>query len=269
VKQCQPEIYKACEVAHARGISDGIFFRLNYDAFSSSPSDSIDYSVMEKIGKHESVCRGVVVPIEAGWSDLGSWDSLWQLMPKDKDKNVGQGGPVMFEGATSTFVHSGGRFVACVGTRDLVVVETDDAILVADKASVQDVKKIVGRVQGEHSGLMVNHRKVHRPWGYYDSIDKGDRFQVKRIVVNPGAKLSLQMHHHRAEHWIVVRGTAHVTRGDESFMMSENESTYIPLGVRHRLENPGRIPLEIIEVQSGSYLGEDDIVRFDDTYGRG
>jgi mannose-1-phosphate guanylyltransferase/mannose-6-phosphate isomerase len=190
-------------------------------------------------------------------------------MPKDENDNVSQGGAVLFEGASSTFVHSERRFVACVGTRDLIVVETDDAVLVADRSSVQDVKKVVDRVRTERNALAVNHRKIYRPWGHYDSIDNGDRFQVKRIVVNPGAKLSLQMHHHRAEHWIIVRGTAFVTRGEESFMLSENESTYIPLGVTHRLENPGRIPLEIIEVQSGAYLGEDDIVRFEDTYGRG
>jgi mannose-1-phosphate guanylyltransferase/mannose-6-phosphate isomerase len=177
-------------------------------------------------------------------------------------------GRVMFEGASSTFAHSEGRLIACVGTQDLVVVETADAILVADKSRVQDVKKIVGRIR-EDGGLEAsNHRKVHRPWGNYDSVDSGERFQVKRIVVKPGARLSLQMHHHRAEHWIVVRGTALVTRGEERFIVSENESAYIPLGVTHRLENPGKMPLEMIEVQSGSYLGEDDIVRFDDTYGR-
>jgi mannose-1-phosphate guanylyltransferase/mannose-6-phosphate isomerase len=174
----------------------------------------------------------------------------------------------MFEGAESTFAHSEGRLIACVGTQDLVVVETDDAILVADKSRVQDVKKVVGRIRSERGSEASNHRKVHRPWGHYDSVDTGERFQVKRIVVKPGAQLSLQMHHHRAEHWIVVRGTALVTRGEERFIVSENESAYIPLGVKHRLENPGKMPLEIIEVQSGSYLGEDDIVRFDDTYGR-
>jgi mannose-1-phosphate guanylyltransferase/mannose-6-phosphate isomerase len=224
---------------------------------------------MEKLGNNDSVCSGVVVPVVAGWSDLGSWDSIWKIMRKDENDNVSQGGAVMFEGASSTFVHSERRLVACVGTRDLVVVETDDAVLVAERSSVQDVKKVVDRVRIERNALTVNHRKVYRPWGQFDSIDNGDRFQVKRIVVNPGARLSLQMHHHRAEHWIVVRGTALVTRGEESFMLSENESTYIPLGVTHRLENPGRIPLEIIEVQSGAYLGEDDIVRFEDTYGRG
>ncbi|WP_438362592.1 mannose-1-phosphate guanylyltransferase/mannose-6-phosphate isomerase [Paraburkholderia caribensis] len=269
VKQSQPEIYAACSIAYKKSVSDESFVRLDYEAFKSSPSDSIDYAIMEKLGNNDSVCSGVVVPVVAGWSDLGSWDSIWKIMRKDENDNVSQGGAVMFEGASSTFVHSERRLVACVGTRDLVVVETDDAVLVAERSSVQDVKKVVDRVRIERNALTVNHRKVYRPWGQFDSIDNGDRFQVKRIVVNPGARLSLQMHHHRAEHWIVVRGTALVTRGEESFMLSENESTYIPLGVTHRLENPGRIPLEIIEVQSGAYLGEDDIVRFEDTYGRG
>ena len=174
----------------------------------------------------------------------------------------------MFEGASSTFAHSEGRLIACVGTQNLVVVETADAILVAEKSHVQEVKKIVGRIKAERGPEAAHHRKVHRPWGHYDSVDTGERFQVKRIVVKPGARLSSQMHHHRAEHWIVVRGTALVTRGEETFILSENESTYIPLGVTHRLENPGKMPLEIVEVQSGAYLGEDDIVRFDDTYGR-
>ena len=174
----------------------------------------------------------------------------------------------MFEGAVASYAHSEGRLVACVGTSNLVVVETADAVLVADRSKVQDVKGLVARIKAEHAPEADAHRKVRRPWGYYDSIDHGERFQVKRIVVSPGARLSLQLHHHRAEHWVVVRGTALVTRGDESFLLSENESTFIPLGIRHRLENPGKVPLEIIEVQSGAYLGEDDIVRFDDTYGR-
>jgi len=269
VEQFQPKIHAACSAAYEKSVSDGSFVRLDYEAFKSSPSDSIDYAIMEKLGSRDPICSSVVVPVVAGWSDLGSWDSLWKIMRKDENDNVGQGGAVMFEAASSTFVHSERRFVACVGTRDLIVVETDDAVLVADRSYVQDVKKVVDRVRSERNTLAVKHRKIHRPWGLYDSIDNGDRFQVKRIVVNPGAKLSLQMHHHRAEHWIIVRGTALVTRGEESFMLSENQSTYIPLGVTHRLENPGRIPLEIIEVQSGAYLGEDDIVRFEDNYGRG
>ena len=267
VRHFQPAIYEACEAAHTQGKTDGDFFRVQRDAFGACPKNSIDYAVMEQLGTDTSVCSGVVVPLNAGWSDVGSWDAIWDILPKDGDDNVGRGN-VMFEGAESTFAHSEGRLIACVGTQDLVVVETDDAILVADKNRVQDVKKVVGRIREKHGTEAVNHRKVHRPWGHYDSVDMGERFQVKRIVVKPGAQLSLQMHHHRAEHWIVVRGTALVTRGEERFIVSENESAYIPLGIKHRLENPGKMPLEIIEVQSGSYLGEDDIVRFDDTYGR-
>jgi mannose-1-phosphate guanylyltransferase/mannose-6-phosphate isomerase len=267
IRHFQPAIYEACEAAFAGGKSDGDFFRLQRDAFSASPSNSIDYAVMEKLSGDQGAASGVVVPLQAGWSDVGSWDAIWDISEKDADQNVSRG-RVMFEGAASTFAHSEGRLIACVGTQDLVIVETPDAILVADKSRVQDVKKIVGRLRNDGSAEAANHRKVHRPWGNYDSVDTGERFQVKRIVVKPGARLSLQMHHHRAEHWIVVRGTALVTRGEERFIVSENESAYIPLGVTHRLENPGKMPLEMIEVQSGSYLGEDDIVRFDDTYGR-
>jgi mannose-1-phosphate guanylyltransferase/mannose-6-phosphate isomerase len=267
IRHFQPAIHDACEAAYAGGKADGDFFRLQRDAFSASPSNSIDYAVMEQLGQDASAAAGVVVPLQAGWSDVGSWDAIWDISEKDAEQNVGRG-RVMFEGASSTFAHSEGRLIACVGTQDLVVVETADAILVADKSRVQDVKKIVGRIRSEGGIEAANHRKVHRPWGNYDSVDTGERFQVKRIVVKPGARLSLQMHHHRAEHWIVVRGTALVTRGEERFIVSENESAYIPLGVTHRLENPGKMPLEMIEVQSGSYLGEDDIVRFDDTYGR-
>ncbi|MFM0336638.1 mannose-1-phosphate guanylyltransferase/mannose-6-phosphate isomerase [Paraburkholderia fungorum] len=267
IRHFQPAIVDACEAAFAGGKADGDFFRLQRDAFSASPSNSIDYAVMEQLGNDQSAASGVVVPLQAGWSDVGSWDAIWDISEKDADQNVGRG-RVMFEGSSSTFAHSEGRLIACVGTQDLVVVETADAILVADKSRVQDVKKIVGRIRSDGGLEAANHRKVHRPWGDYDSVDNGERFQVKRIVVKPGARLSLQMHHHRAEHWIVVRGTALVTRGEERFIVSENESAYIPLGVTHRLENPGKMPLEMIEVQSGSYLGEDDIVRFDDTYGR-
>jgi mannose-1-phosphate guanylyltransferase / mannose-6-phosphate isomerase len=267
IRHFQPAIFNACAEAYELGNADGDFFRLQRAAFSASPSNSIDYAVMEQLSNDASVATGVVVPLRAGWSDVGSWDAIWQILPKDDTNNVARGN-VMFEGSASTFAHSEGRLIACVGTRDLVVVETADAVLVADKSRVQDVKKIVGRIRAEGGGQAANHRKVHRPWGHYDSVDAGERFQVKRIVVNPGARLSLQMHHHRAEHWIVVRGTALVTRGEERLILSENESAYIPLGTTHRLENPGKMPLEIIEVQSGSYLGEDDIVRFDDKYGR-
>ncbi|OXH89390.1 mannose-1-phosphate guanylyltransferase/mannose-6-phosphate isomerase, partial [Burkholderia multivorans] len=267
IRELEPAIYAACEQAIAQGRDDGDFFRVDRDAFAASPSNSIDYAVMEPLANRPSLCESVVVPLDAGWSDVGSWDAIWQILPKDDADNVGRG-HVLFENADSTFAHAESRLVACVGTHNLVVVETPDAVLVADKSRVQDVKKIVGRIKAEHGAEATDHRKVHRPWGHYDSVDMGERFQVKRIVVKPGARLSLQMHHHRAEHWIVVRGTARITRGDETFLLSENESTYIPLGVSHRLENPGKMPLELIEVQSGAYLGEDDIVRFDDTYGR-
>jgi mannose-1-phosphate guanylyltransferase/mannose-6-phosphate isomerase len=210
---------------------------------------------------------GVVIPLRAGWSDVGSWDALWQVLPKDAHGNVAQG-DVLLQDTANTLALSEGRLVACVGVSDLIVVETADAILVCHKDKTQDVKKIVDRLKAQGRSESSLHRKVFRPWGWYDGVDAGERFQVKRIVVKPQGILSLQMHHHRAEHWIVVSGTAKVTRGEESFLVSENESTFIPLGTTHRLENPGRVPLEMIEVQSGSYLGEDDIVRFEDVYGR-
>lgn len=267
LKALQPAMHAACVAAYAQGKSDGPFFRPAADAFKQSPSDSIDYAVMERLTSADDLAEGVVVPLDAGWSDLGSWDAVWEALDKDSDGNVARG-KVVFEGATSSFAHSEGRLVACVGVTNVVVVETDDAVLVADRSRVQDVKGLVNRIKAQQAPEADAHRKVRRPWGYYDSIDHGERFQVKRIVVHPGGRLSLQLHHHRAEHWIVVSGTALVTRGDEQFMLSENQSTFIPLGVTHRLENPGKLPLELIEVQSGSYLGEDDIVRFDDTYGR-
>ena len=270
VKRLQPAMADACLAAFAAGSADGPFFRPQAEAFVKSPSDSIDYAVMERLGAAGPAgepFEGVVVPLVAGWSDLGSWDAVWDALEKDDAGNVGRG-RVLFEGASSSYAHSEGRLVACVGTSNLVVVETADAVLVVDRSHVQDVKGLVARIKAQHSPEADEHRKVRRPWGFYDSIDHGDRFQVKRIVVDPGSRLSLQLHHHRAEHWVVVRGTAMVTRGEERFLLSENESTFIPLGVRHRLENPGKVPLEVIEVQSGSYLGEVDIVRFDDEYGR-
>ncbi|MDE1184010.1 mannose-1-phosphate guanylyltransferase/mannose-6-phosphate isomerase [Paraburkholderia sp.] len=267
IAHCRPAIASACADAFAQAsrTSDGAQL-LERNAFGACPSDSIDYAVMERVAADASL-TGVVVPLEAGWSDVGAWDAVWDVSAKDIDGNVGRG-RVLFEGATDSFAHSDGRLVACVGVSGVVVVETADAVLVASKDRVQDVKAIVGRLKAERGSEVHEHRKVARPWGFYDSIDRGDRFQVKRIVVKPGGRLSLQMHHHRAEHWIVVSGTALVTRGQETFLLSENQSTYIPLGVTHRLENPGKTPLEIIEVQSGGYLGEDDIVRFDDQYGR-
>jgi mannose-1-phosphate guanylyltransferase/mannose-6-phosphate isomerase len=270
LKACRPDILAACDSAWASGKSDGEFVRVGKDAFAACPSDSIDYAVMERIAKPDadaSLPAGVVIPLSAGWSDVGAWEALWKALPKDAQGNVAQG-DVLLQDSTNTLALSEGRLIACVGVNDLVIVETADAILVAHKDKTQDVKKIVDRLKASGRAEGQIHRKVFRPWGWYDSVDNGARFQVKRIVVKPGAALSLQMHHHRAEHWIVVSGTAKVTKGEETFLVSENESTYIPLGTTHRLENPGRVELEMIEVQSGSYLGEDDIVRFEDVYGR-
>jgi mannose-1-phosphate guanylyltransferase/mannose-6-phosphate isomerase len=268
IERFQPEIHAACVLAYRGAKQTDECVIPDANEFLRSPSDSIDYAVMEHLGKPDSLISGIVVPLEAGWSDLGSWDAVWQAMEKDECGNASNG-RVLFEGATATYARSqGGRLLACVGTNNLIVIETDDAVLVADRSHVQDIKGLVTRIKRDKSPEADAHRKVRRPWGFYDSIDHGDRFQVKRIVVMPGARLSLQMHHHRAEHWVVVSGTALVTRGEEQFLLGENESTYIPLGIRHRLENPGRVPLQIIEVQSGTYLGEDDIVRFDDKYGR-
>lgn len=267
LRRIRPEMHAACLAAVAEGATHGARFDPAASAFERAPADSIDYAVMERLGAPDAPCTGVVVPLDAGWSDLGSWDAVWDALTKDGDGNVARG-RVVLEGACSTFAHAESRLVACVGTMNVVVVETPDAVLVADRSQVQRIKGLVARIKAEHAPEAETHRKVRRPWGFYDSIDHGDRFQVKRIVVAPGARLSLQMHHHRAEHWVVVRGTALVTRGDEEFLLSENESTFIPLGVHHRLGNPGKVPLEIIEVQSGAYLGEDDIVRFDDNYGR-
>ncbi|MDY0014081.1 MAG: mannose-1-phosphate guanylyltransferase/mannose-6-phosphate isomerase [Rhodocyclaceae bacterium] len=264
-----PVMAEACRQAMAGVARDVDFLRLDKAAFRACPSDSIDYAVMEKLAvTPELKIDGVVVSLSAGWSDLGAWDALWQVCPHDPQGNSTRG-DVLLEDSRNSLVVAENRLVACLGVDDLVVIETQDAVMVARKDRTQDVKKLVARLKVEGRNQASAHRKVHRPWGYYDSVDGGDRFQVKRIVVNPGAALSLQMHHHRAEHWIVVRGTARVTRGEEIFLLSENQSTYIPLGTTHRLENPGKLPLEIIEVQSGSYLGEDDIVRFQDTYGRG
>ena len=265
---CRADILAACQLAWQQGSVDGEFLRVGKETFAQCPSDSIDFAVMERLTSGTpGLPVGVVIPMSAGWSDVGAWDALWEVLPKDANGNVAQG-DVLLEDCRNTLALSEGRLVACVGVDDLIVVETADAILVMHKDKTQDVKKIVDTLkkQGRSEGHI--HRKVFRPWGWYDGVDAGERFQVKRIVVKPAGILSLQMHHHRAEHWIVVSGTARVTRGDESFLVSENQSTFIPLGTTHRLENPGRVPLEMIEVQSGSYLGEDDIVRFEDVYGR-
>ncbi len=263
------DIAEACRKALEKASQDADFIRVGREAFTACPSDSIDYAVMERLAaKPDSGIAPQVVPMSVGWSDVGAWDALWALADKDGSGNVARG-DVMFEDARNTLAYASDRLVACLGVEDLVVVETPDAVMVAHRERTQDVKAIVARLRSEGRSQATAHRKIHRPWGFYDSIDAGPRFQVKRIVVKPGASLSLQMHHHRAEHWIVVSGTARVTRGEESFLLSENQSTYIPLGVTHRLENPGKVALEMIEVQSGSYLGEDDIVRFEDSYGRG
>ena len=269
IDSLQPAMAAACVDAWKAGARDADFVRVAKDAFGACPSDSIDYAVMEKLAAAEGLgIAGCVVPMSAGWSDVGAWDALWQIADKDGNGNVARG-DVLFEDSRDTLVYAQDRLVACVGLEGAVIVETPDAVLVASKDKTQNVKQIVAALKASKRSQASAHRKIHRPWGWYDSIDNGSRFQVKRIVVNPGASLSLQMHHHRAEHWIVVKGTAEVTNGERTFLLGENESTYIPLGHVHRLANPGKLPLEIIEVQSGSYLGEDDIVRFEDTYGRG
>lgn len=268
LEHCRPDILAACRQAMQGGSEDGDFIRVDQAAFAGCPSDSIDYAVMERLtGGAEGLPKSAVIPLSAGWSDVGAWDALWKVLPKCEEGNAWRG-DVLLEACRNTLAISESRLVACVGLSDLVVVETDDAVLVAHHDATQDVKKIVDRLKKDGRPVAQWHRKVYRPWGWYDGVDAGERFQVKRIGVKPGAALSLQMHHHRAEHWIVVSGTARVTKGEEVFLVSENQSTYIPLGVKHRLENPGIVPLEMIEVQSGSYLGEDDIVRFEDTYGR-
>ncbi len=264
----QPAMLQACEQAMAQSSRDMDFIRPHAELFGACPADSIDYAVMEKLPvRPELGVPARVVPLDAGWSDLGAWDALWDVLPRDAQGNAGSGETLAID-TNNSLLFSESRLIAAVGLDNVVVVETADAVLVADKSRTQDVKKVVAQLKAQNRSMASAHRKVHRPWGWYDSIDNGSRFQVKRIVVNPGAQLSLQMHHHRAEHWIVVTGTAEVTNGERTFLLGENESTYIPLGHVHRLANPGKVPLEIIEVQSGSYLGEDDIVRFEDTYGR-
>jgi mannose-1-phosphate guanylyltransferase/mannose-6-phosphate isomerase len=261
------DILAACERAYRQGARDGGFLRVDAASFEACPADSIDYAVMERLSQEGSVCEAVTVRLEAGWSDVGAWDALWEIGEKDASGNVFHG-DVHAVDSSNSLVVSQHRLVACVGVDDLVVVETADAVMIARKDKAQAIGPLVAKLKAAGRAECFAHRKVQRPWGSYDGIERGERFQVKRIVVDPGASLSLQMHHHRAEHWIVVRGTARVTRGEESFLLTENESTYIPTGTKHRLENPGKLPLEVIEVQSGAYLGEDDIVRFDDIYGR-
>lgn len=256
-----PDILKQCQEAFSKGRQDGEFYRVDAESFKRSPSDSIDYAVMEKTD------RAAVVPLDAGWSDVGAWSTLWGESERDADGNVVQG-DVYLHNTGNALVLAQHRLVAAVGVKNLIVVETADAVLVMDKDCAQDVKHVVERLKAQKREEHISHRRVYRPWGWYEGVDGAERFQVKRLMVKPGAALSLQMHHHRAEHWVVVKGTARVTRNQETFMLTENQSTFIPIGTRHRLENPGTIPLEIVEVQSGSYLGEDDIVRFDDLYNR-
>lgn len=260
--QFQPKMLEQVKAAVAASQRDLDFVRLGHDEFADCPSDSIDYAVME-----HTAHAAVIAAAGLGWNDIGSWTALSEVSAADEHGN-NLVGDVMVEGVSNSYIRSENRMIAVLGVDNLVIVETADAILVAHKDKVQDVKNIVNRLQAAGRSESVTHRKVYRPWGSYEGIDSGSRFQVKRIVVNPGASLSLQMHYHRAEHWIVVNGTARVVNGDQSLLLTENQSTYIPIGATHRLENPGKFPLEMIEVQSGSYLGEDDIVRFEDTYGR-
>lgn len=261
----RPDIASATRAAWAARSSDAKFVRPGKAEFAAVPSESVDYAVMERCPGSRFAIR--MVSLAAGWNDLGAWDAVWQVAAKDTAGNASVG-DVLLQDSRNTLVHATSRLVSVVGLDDVVVVETPDAVMVSDRGRSQEVKKVVEQLHRQRRGEQTLHRKVHRPWGWYDSIDAGPRFQVKRILVNPGASLSLQMHHHRAEHWIVVSGTAEVTNGDRKILLTENQSTYIPLGEVHRLANPGKVPLEIIEVQSGSYLGEDDIVRFEDTYGR-
>ena len=256
-----PDIISCMQEAVKRGRPDGVFFRFDPDAMEQSPADSIDYALMEKTDK------AVVVEADFGWNDIGSWRALWEVTEKDQGGNV-VSGDVLLEDVENCLIRSEDTLVAAIGLRDILVVETSDAVLVAPMDRSQDVKKIVNKIKKQNRTEFHSHRTVYRPWGSYTSLEIHDRFQIKRITVNPGARLSSQMHHHRHEHWVVVRGTARVENGDQDILLREDESTYIPLGTTHRLENPGVIPLELIEIQIGSYLGEDDIVRFDDEYGR-
>lgn len=261
LKKFRPDIYQACESAMIDTDSDLDFLRINEDKFVACPSESIDYAIMEKTND------AIVVPMDVGWCDIGSWSSLWDVSKKDDDGNAFIG-DVLLNDCNNSYIRTDNKLVSAIGVDDLVIVDTKDALLVAHKNSVKNVSDVIEQLKQEDRPEWELHREVFRPWGKYDSIDSGERYQAKRITVNPGAKLSVQMHHHRAEHWVVVSGTAKVTNGDRTFILSENESTYIPKEQVHALENPGKVPLVIIEIQLGSYLGEDDIVRFDDIYGR-
>ncbi len=263
----RPDLASASDAAFRTATNDAAFLRFDPTAFAAIPGDSIDYAVMEPASRAGSSIEIRMVPLDAGWSDLGAWDAVWQVGAHDGDGNA-QHGDTLLRDSRNTLVHATSRLVGVIGLDDVTVVETADAVLVAHRSKSADVKEMVATLAETGRSEATTHRRVHRPWGWYENVDRGPRFQVKRILVKPGARLSLQMHHHRAEHWIVVSGTAEVTNGTTVTVLSENQSTYIPLGQTHRLANPGKMPLEIIEVQSGSYLGEDDIVRFEDSYGR-
>jgi len=266
----RPDIADACDAAYSQGDSDGDFFRPEAGRFTGCPSESIDYAVMEKAvgdGGQRRIPECVVLPLDAGWSDIGAWSAIWEQGRRDRNGNVIQG-DVYAHGMRGSLLIGQRRMLAAVGLEDVIVIETADAVLAAHKDHVQDVKELVERLKADNRIEQQDHRRVHRPWGHYEIVDSGDRFQVKRLTVNPGASLSLQVHRHRAEHWVVVKGTARVTKDDETLTLNENESAYVPIGAKHRLENPGDVPLEIVEVQSGDYLGEDDIVRLDDQYNR-
>jgi len=266
IERLQPDIYSACLAAYEKGQIDNAFYRLDEDYFIACRSDSIDYAVMEKI-THEKETLSAVVSLDAGWSDIGAWSAVWELGEQDNDGNV-IAGDVIQEGSSNSLLKSEHRLLAVLGCDNLVVVETADVVLVASKDKAQEVKDIISKLEAAEREERLTHRRVFRPWGSYETVDSGEKFQVKRLTVNPGKKISLQLHHQRAEHWVVVKGAATVTIGEEVFQLKENESTYIPIEVKHRLENATDQPLEIIEVQSGSYLGEDDIERFEDDFGR-
>jgi mannose-1-phosphate guanylyltransferase len=269
LKQFRPDILAACELAMANVVADLDFVRVDGEAFKACPDESIDYAVMEPLSALSGEPQVVVAPLDAGWSDVGSWSALWDIAEKDAGNNATLGeADVILQNTSNSFVYGDKRLITTLGVDNLVIIDTPDALLVANKDEVQNVKNIVAEIKAAQRNEHQQHREVYRPWGKYDSVDNGSRYQVKRITVKPGAKLSVQMHHHRAEHWIVVSGTARVTNGEKTYLVTENESTYIPIGQIHALENPGVIELEMIEVQSGSYLGEDDIVRFKDLYGR-
>ena len=270
LNRSRPDIADACVKAYSSLVRDGDFYRPDATCFAECPSESIDYAVMEHIARDtlpRESAECVVVPMDVGWTDLGAWTSLWEENPRDANGNVVKG-DVYSRAMSNSLIMSERRLVAAVGLQDMILIETADAVLAADREHVQDVKELVEQLKLDGRQEQANHLTINRPWGSFETIDSGERFQVKRLTIRPGEALSLQMHHHRAEHWVVVKGTAKVTRGDETFLLTENQSTYVPVGVEHRLENPGTLPLEVIEVQTGSYLEEDDIVRFEDRYSR-